>query len=723
MSFPFFKQLDYTDCGPTCLKIIIKYYGKDINTELLRALSYKRKTGVTLLGLSDAADKLGFRSQGHRLSFEELYHLNLPCIAHWNGNHFVVIYKIKKDKVHIADPAIGLVICEKDEFLSSWLEEDSSSTKKGLVLSLNPTSTFNDINLESTKKLNFSSLFNYIKPYRKLVFQLFLSFIIATILGLIFPFLTQSMVDVGIGTGNKQFVVLILVAQVVLTIGQTTSTFIRNWIMLYFGSRVSLTLVTDFLIKLMKLPIPFFATKLVGDISQRIMDNGRIQGFLTGTLINVIFSILSFLIYSSILAYYYWQILVMFYIGSLLYFLWITLFFKYRKKIDNEMFALRSANQSSIYELITAMPDIKINNAEKLKRWDWERIQAKLFNLQINSMKVNQIQSGGSIFINQIKNISIAYLTTLAVIDGKLTFGMMMSIQYILGQINGPISEFIGFSQSTQDAKISLERLDEVYSLANEDELREVDDMDLSKIDKISIHNLDFHYEGPRSPKILDDINLIIPRNKTTAIVGASGSGKSSLLNLLMGNIRPTKGSIYLGNANLDNCNLALWRENFGAVTPNSHIFSDTIVRNITMTDETPDHERLELAVKTANIEEYIDSLPKKYKTEIGAGGVGFSNGQQQRLLIARAIYKDPKFLFLDEATNSLDANNEKKIMENLQFYLKEKTLVAVAHRLSTIRSADQIIVLHQGKIVEIGTHDVLYRNKSHYFELIKNQV
>lgn len=723
MAFPSFQQLDYTDCGPTCLKIIMKYYGKEVNTERLRELTYKRKTGVSLLGLSDAADKLGFRSCGHHLSYDELQHITLPCIAHWNGDHFVVIYKIKNNEVHISDPARGLIKYQKDEFLSFWSQALENSDRLGYVLSLIPTGGFDDLNFGQPRKLNFSFLFGYIKPYRKLIFQLFLSFIITTILSLIFPFLTQSMVDVGIGTGNKRFVILILVAQIFLTIGQTASNFIRGWIMLYFGSRVSLTLVTDFLIKLMKLQIPFFTKRLIGDITQRITDNVRIQRFLTGSLVNMIFGILNFLVYSSILAYYFWQILLAFYLGSLVYFLWIVLFFSYRKKTDNAMFDLQAANQSSLYELVTAMPDIKLNNAEKPKRWDWERIQARLFNLQITSMKINQLQSGGSVFINQIKNIFISYLTVMAVIDGQLTLGMMMSIQYILGQLNGPVNEFIGFSQSTQDAKISLERLDEVYSLDDENESRELYNIGLDRMSEITLHRLDFHYEGPRSPKILDDINLTIPMNKTTAIVGASGSGKSSLLKLLMGSIIPTSGTIYLGRTDLAQCDLTTWRENFGAVTPESYLFSDTIVGNITMTDGAPDYEKLELAVKISNLEDYIDSQPKKYHTKIGSGGVGLSNGQKQRLLIARAVYRDPKFLFLDEATSALDANNEKKIIENLEFHFKKRTVVTVAHRLSTIKSADQIVVLHQGRIVEIGTHMELYTNKKHYYELVKNQV
>jgi ATP-binding cassette subfamily B protein len=679
--------------------------------------------GVSLLAISDAAEKICFRTQGCKITFNQLKKIELPCILHWNDDHFVVLYKIKKDVVYISDPAIGLITYSKSEFQSRWERYVIHDNSMGAALLLAPTPNFYDQEPEKEKKLSLFFLVNYIKPYKRLIFQLFLSLLAGTILSLIFPFLTQSLVDIGINTRNHDFVVLILVSQIVLTISQTAAGFLRSWIMLYFSARIGISLVSDFLIKLMRLPIKFFDSRLVGDISQRIADNSRIQSFLTGNLITFSFGLLNFVIYSVILAYYYWKILVIFYVGSFIYFGWIVLFLKRRKKLDYKSFTERSSNQNSVYQLLTGMQEIKLNNCEKQKRWEWERIQANLFKLQIKALTLSQTQSVGSFLINQIKNIMISYITAKAVIDGNLTLGMMMSIQYMLGQLNGPINDFISFTQSSQDANISLERLGEVYNKPDEDDNSEQKIFSLPVNKDIELADLTFYYEGPRSPVILNKLTLIIPENKVTAIVGASGSGKSTLMKILLGFYDQFEGKATIGGFDLNQYNLDMWRSRCGTVSQDGFIFSDTIANNIALGEDTPDIEKLAYAVKMANIEEFITGLPHKYNTKIGPEGVGVSQGQKQRILLARAVYKDPDYLFLDEATNALDANNEKVIIENLNDFFVGKTVVIIAHRLSTIKSADKIVVLDKGKIVETGDHDELYRLKGNYYNLVKNQL
>lgn len=723
-NFPNYIQPDATDCGPTSLRIVIKYYGKNISLPLLREFTYKARAGVSLLSLSDAAEKLGFRTRGVKLNFAKLEEINLPCIIHWNQNHFVVIYKIKNDIIYISDPAIGLIKYTLKEFLKSWASTQSEEEPVGFALLLEPSPDFYKNEDDSAiKRTGFRFLVVYFKPYRKLIIQLLFGFLTGSLLSLIFPFLTQAIVDVGITTNNLSFIVLVLIAQLVLTLSQTAVGFIRSWIMLHVSTRISISLISDFLIKLMKLPINFFDTKMIGDIRQRIDDNGRIQSFLTGSLISMSFGIFIFIVYSVVLAVYDWSILLIFYFGSILYVLWILLFLKKRKEIDYKRFSVASANQSNVYQLITGMQEIKLNGCVKQKRWEWEDIQARIFSVSIQGLNLSQNQQAGSILINQAKNIVISFIAAKAVVEGNLTLGMMMAVQYIIGQLNGPIQEFIGFIQTAQDAKISLERLGEIYEKEDEEKDDQVRIHEIPPCKDITFDNVVFHYEGPRSPVILDRINLIIPENKITAIVGTSGSGKTTLIKLLLGFYDPSEGKIKIGNIEFKQFSIETWRRNCGTVMQDGYIFSDTIAKNIAVGDETPDKNKLYHAVDVANIREYIEALPLRYDTKIGQEGTGLSQGQKQRLLIARAIYKNPQFLFFDEATNALDTNNEKIIMTNLNEFFKGKTVVIVAHRLSTVKNADQIVVLEKGQIAEIGTHHELVDKKGMYYTLVKNQL
>ncbi len=729
MSFPFYKQLDAMDCGPSCLRMIAKYYGKTYSLQTLRDKSYITREGVSMLGISDAAETVGFRSMGVRISFEQLMNeAPLPCIAHWKQNHFIVVYKISKKRngdviVHVSDPARGLIKFTKEEFMKGWANTKEGGEEKGLCLLLETTPDFYTAEDEKLNKSGFKFLFSYLRPFKKIIIQLFLGLLIGSLLQLIFPFLTQSIVDKGINTQDLNFVTLIIIAQLVLIFSRTIVEFIRSWILLHVGTRVNISLISDFLIKLMKLPVAFFDTKMIGDLIQRIGDHKRIESFLTSSTLNILFSFITLVIFGIVLLIYNVNVFIIFLIGSTLYTLWVYMFMKKRRELDNRRFAQLSDNQSNVIQLITGMQEIKLNNCEKQKRWEWEIIQAKLFKVNMASLSLNQYQQAGGVFINEVKNVIITFIVAKAVINGNMTLGMMLAVQYIIGQLNSPINQMISFLQSTQDAKISLERLGEIHSKENEEseEHPKVDILPENK--EIDVDKVFFQYEGPHSPFVLDNVNLNIPEKKVTAIVGTSGSGKTTLIKLLLGFYNPTKGKITLGDLYLDNVSNHVWRDKCGVVMQDGFIFSDSITNNIAVSSEIPDKKKILNAVKVANIQEFIESLPLGYNTKIGQNGVGLSQGQKQRILIARAVYKNPEFLFFDEATNALDANNERVIMENLEQFFKGRTVVVVAHRLSTVKNADQIVVLEKGKIVEKGTHAELSKMKGAYFELVKNQL
>ena len=650
--------------------------------------------------------------------------------------HYVVVYKVKLKKrktssdnklpegiVYVADPAHGLIQFTVQEFCNNWISTKQDNEEKGIALLFEPTPTFYEQEGEKHDRTKFSLIFCYLKPYHKYIIQLFLGLFIGSLLQLIFPFLTQSIVDYGISNQNLAFVTLILIAQLVLFTSQTIVEFIRSWIILHITARINISMISDFLIKLMKLPIRFFDSKMIGDIMQRINDNSRVRSFLTSSSINTLFSFFNFIIFSIVLGIYNLKILTIFLVASVLYILWIVIFLKRRKEIDYKYFAQASAEQSNLYQLITGMQEIKLNNCERKKRWEWENIQVKLFKINIKGLALIQYQEAGAFFIDQIKNIIISFFAAQAVITGDMTLGMMMAVQYIIGQLNAPISQLIGFVQAAQDAKISLERLGEIHNKEDEEDPNENKITLLSQKKDISVKNLTFQYDGMHSATVLNDINLEIPNGKITAIVGMSGSGKTTLVKLMLGFYPPVNGEIKIGEYNLQNINTHIWREHCGAVMQDGYIFSDTIARNIAVSDEIIDTNRLLHATKVANIQEMIEGLPLGFNTKIGQEGQNISQGQRQRILIARSVYKNPEYIFFDEATNALDANNEKVIMENLNEFFEGKTVVVVAHRLSTVKNADNIVVLEKGKIVEQGTHNELTKLRGVYYELVKNQL
>ncbi len=732
MSFPYYKQLETMDCGATCLRIIAKFYGKTFSAKYLREKCYVTKEGVSLLGICDAAEEIGFRTNGVKITWEQLCdEVALPCIIHWNQRHFVVVYEIKKNraretyKIYISDPAHGLLKYDKETFLKSWLSIKSGKDERlGIALFLEPTPKFFNVNENFDNKLNFKFLFNYLLQYKKYIFQLFLGLLTGSIINLIFPFLTQSIVDTGIGNSDINFVVAIFIAQVMLTIGQTVNNLVRSWLMLHMSARISISLISDFISKLMRLPIAYFDRKMIGDITQRIGDYNRIQSFLTGSIISIIMAIITFIVYSCVMSSYNLVIVGIFLLSTSIYITWIILFMKRRRALDYMRFQESAINQSNIYQIITDMQEIKLNNFERQKRWSWERIQARLFKISIKSLILGQTQEIGGFFIDQTKNISISFLSVSAVIQGDLTLGKMMALQYIIGQLNAPISQFIGFVQSTQDAKISLERLNEIHTMDDEEPDDEIKIKDIPKSSDIVFKNVIFQYDGPHSEKVLNNISLTIPAGKTTAIVGASGSGKTTILKLLLKFYLPVKGDIFLGDTSLSKISDSYWRQHCGVVMQEGRIFSDTILSNIVMSDEeNHDIKQIRKAVDVANINEFIETLPLGYDTKIGENGHGLSTGQKQRMLIARAVYKNADYIFFDEATNSLDTTNERIIMEKLRDYFKNKTVLIVAHRLSTVKNADKIVVLKQGKIAEEGSHHDLIGRKGDYYKLIQDQL
>ena len=711
------------DCGPSCIRMIAAFYGKSYSLQKLRQLAHITREGVSLLGLSEAAEAIGFRTIGARITFEQLIEAPKPCVVHWDQEHFVVVYKFRKGKVQVADPAFGLVEYSETEFKKHWLATVRQGELKGICLMFDPTPKFFELEGETINRGNFSFLLKYLKPHRKLVTQLILGFIVGSLIQLIFPFLTQSIVDVGINTQDINFIYLILAAQMMLFLSRMTVDFIRSWILLHISTRLNISIISDFLIKLMKLPIGFFDTKMIGDLLQRIGDHRRIERFLTSQSLNVIFSVFNIVIFSIVLVMYNLSIFLIFLFGSALYIAWVFLFLKKRRELDFRQFTQLADNQSKLIQLINGMQEIKLNNYERQKRWEWERIQARLFKVNIRSLSLQQYQQAGSVFINETKNIFITILAATAVVNGHMTLGMMLAVQYIIGQMNSPLDQMVEFMQVSQDAKISLERLSEIHTQKDEEQDQAGKLSSLPLKADVTISDLVFQYEGPHSPKVLNNINLIIPQGKVTAVVGTSGSGKTTLVKLLLGFYPPVSGSIKVGEADLSLYKQHWWRSKCGAVMQDGFIFSDTIANNIALADDEINKDMLAYAVRMANIQEFIESLPLNYNTKVGPEGVGLSQGQKQRILIARAIYKNPEFIFFDEATNALDANNEKVIQENLNEFFSGKTVVVVAHRLSTVKNAHQIVVLEKGEIVEIGNHEELTAKQGAYYNLVKNQL
>ena len=721
--FPWEYQMDAKDCGPACIKMIAKYYGKYYSLQYLRDLCGITREGVSFLDISYAAEKIGLRTVAVKATMENLTNrIPLPCIIHWDQQHFIVVYKTKKGKIYVSDPAKGLLSYPEEDFKDRWYKEGEEF---GMLMVLEPMANFKQI--EAHERIerfkSFENLLNYFTPYKKAFGILFAIMLIATGLQAVLPFISKSVIDIGIYTQDISFIYMMLIGNIVLLLSITLSNVLRDWVLLHVSTRVNISLISDYLIKLMKLPVTFFENKLVGDILQRAGDHERIRSFVMNNSLGMFFSIITFVVFGIILLIYNPMIFFIFIAGSGIYVAWIFTFLSIRKKLDWEYFELNAKNQSYWVETIENVQEIKINNYEDLKRWKWEAIQARIYRLNLKVLKINNAQSLGAQFINSMMNIAVTFYCAIAVINGDITFGVMISTQFIIGMLNGPVAQLVSFIQSAQYAKISFMRINEIHQLKDEDDSSPVVSNSLSlPVDKsLYLKNVSFQYSR-NAPLVLKNITLQIPKGKVTAIVGDSGCGKSTLLKLLLRLYMPSYGEICMGDMNVNNISLRDWRAKCGCVMQDGKLFNDTIQNNIVLDDANIDYEALQKDGEGANISHEIEAMPQGYQTMIGEMGRGLSGGQRQRVLIARALYKDPDYLFLDEATNALDTINEQKIVRALNNVFKNRTVIVVAHRLSTIRRADQIIVLKAGVIIEIGNHQSLMANKQYYYNLIQSQ-
>jgi ATP-binding cassette, subfamily B, bacterial len=707
------------DCGPTCIRMVANYYGKNISAAFVNRNASVTREGVSILGLSQAGEAVGFETLPVRLNLESLNDVPLPCILHWNSRHFVVLHKIRRNRFYIADPTVGSLKYKKAEFEKCWLREGTT----GAALLLEPKVNFKDIARNETELVSIKSVLGYLRPHKLLISQLFLGLLIASGVQLLFPFFTQSIIDVGINGKDVQFIYLVLAGQIFLFAGRTIAEFIRGWILIHLSTKVNISVVSDFLGKLFKLPIAFFARKTIGDLLRRIDDHNRIEKFLSSSSISAIFSLLNLVVFGVVLVRYHRPVFFVFLILSCAYVGYTFLFLSYRRKLDYKRFQHLSFNQGNLIQIIEGIQDIKINECEQLKKKEWEDTQRELFAVNVSSIKIQQYQDAGALFINELKNIIITVMTALAVIHGEMTIGMMLAVQYIIGQLNAPVTNLITFIREYQDAMLGLERINEIHKLQNEEEHPTTDPPGRRRFNQILIKGMSFKYETAGASETLRDISVAIPFGKTTAIVGASGSGKTTLLKILVKFYAPTKGSISVDDTDFESLTATEWRRRCGVVMQDGYLFSDTIARNIALATPDIDRERLLHAARVANIDKFVTTLPAGFDTTIGFNGLGLSQGQKQRILIARAVYKDPDILFFDEATSSLDASNETEIMRNLEEYLKGKTVIVIAHRLSTVAKADQILVMDNGSVVECGTHDELISKEGVYFKLVKNQL
>lgn len=723
--FPLYRQHDIMQCGVACLAMICKYYGKAYSQDALSKICNPTMEGMSMYGVRAAAVSLGLQATCVKVSCSNLSEEILPCILHWNQNHFVVLYKIKNGKVfYIADPAKGLCTYSLVEFKKHWISIHSQTEGEGIAMLFQPTKDFYRQQAETSReRRSFRFLLDYLKRYHRYFGQIIIGLFMGCLLQLIFPFLTQAIVDIGIKQQNLSFIYLILIGQLMLTVSRTAIDFIRRWLLLHISMRINISLESDFFIKLLKLPMSFFDTKLIGDLMQRMNDHSRVEKFLTNHLLNIMFSLFSFVVFGCVLFYYNLSIFGVFLIASMIYGGWTAFFLQRRKKLDYELFEKQAENNNKTYQLITTMQEIKLQDCEQRRRWEWEDVQADLFDIQSKMLKMQQAQQAGSIFINEIKNVFITFLAATSVIHGNMTLGMMLAVQYVIGQLNSPVEQLMNFIYTLQEVKISLERINDIHGREDEDNgKREVADLNKMQND-IILENVEFKYD-PHNPKnTINQITMTIPHGKVTAIVGASGSGKTTLVKLMLGYYPVMKGTICIGSTNINNVNLKSWRKKCGVVMQDGVIFSESISRNIAVDDNNIDKERLLKAAVIANIKDYIMGLPLSFNTKIGGDGINLSEGQKQRILIARAVYKNPRYIFLDEATNSLDAENERVIVDNLNCFYKGRTVVVIAHRLSTVKKADQIIVLENGRIAETGNHTNLIERKGAYYNLVKNQL
>jgi ATP-binding cassette subfamily B protein len=722
--FPAYRQHDAMDCGPTCLRMVAKHYGRGISLPFLREKACIDRQGVSMMGIARAAEAIGLRSMAAKVTLDVLLtKAPLPCVLHWNQNHFVVLHGRSGGRYLVADPARGQVRLTEDEIRSHWVSLEVGGKEAGLVLLLEPTPAFfAQREGEDVPASGFGRVLGYLRGYSSVLWQVLLGLILTSLLQLVFPFLAQAVVDHGITNQNLTFINAVLIAQFALVLSRTAVEFIRGRILFHVGSRVYLSLLSDFLSKMMRLPVSFFDTRMVGDILQRVNDHTRVQHFITSASLSALYSMVSLVVFTGVLAYYSLTIAAVFLVGTAVYVGYVFGFLRRRRELDYRRFSEMAAGQNALMEIVDGMPEIKLANAEQQRRWRWETVQARLFRVNLRELALEQTQQGGGALINEMKNLTVTFVAAHSVVQGDLTLGMLLAVQFIVGALNAPVAQLIGFVQSAQDAKISLDRVGEVHSREDE-EAPDEKLQALPPVRTISLQGVSFSYGGPQGTQVLEGLDLEVPEGKVTAVVGPSGSGKTTLLKLLVKFHEPGAGRILVGSAGLGMLSSRLWRSRCGVVMQDGHLFSDTIAGNITVGFDSVDQARLLEAARIARVDEFAEALPLGYNTRIGRDGIGLSAGQKQRVLIARALYKDPEYLFFDEATSALDATNERAIMERLEEVFRGRTVVVIAHRLSTVRHADQIVVLERGRVVERGGHEELTQARGRYFELVRNQL
>ncbi len=723
MTYPFVRQYDAMDCGPACISMIAQWHGKRISLETIRKRAWITREGVSFLGLKSAAGTMGFTAAGVRLPFSRLAaEAPLPCIVHWQQNHFIVVNRITDSKVWVSDPAIGRIRMTRDEFMKGWASGESEGEPSGMAMLLEPGPGFEKLENDPPPEGGFEFLLPYLKPYRKQILILIAGLIAGSVIQLLFPFLTQAIIDRGIADSDIRFIYLILAGQMALIMGRMAVEFSRGWLLLHLGTKLNIRIVSEFLARLMDLPIAYFDTKLNGDILQRIDDNTRIENYLTSSSLAILFSLFNFVVFGVVLAIYSLPVLLVYMAGTALYIFYVTLFMPSRERLDNIRFMQMAEAGNKMINIVNGMQEIKLAGNEAANRHEWETHQKDIYRTRIKGLRILQFQTAGGTLIHESANILITVISATLVINGSMTLGMMLAVQFIAGQLNGPVSQIVNFMRATQDARISLERLAEVHAMETERQQNEGTVVMPGEVN-ISIKNLSFRYEGPGSPWVIKDLNLVIPAGKITAVVGESGSGKTTLLKLLMGFYKPTDGTIMISDHKLEEISIDSLRSSTGVVMQEGYIFPDTILGNIAPGTDQPDMERVAMAVRVARLEPLIQTLPAGLKTRVGQGGHGLSQGQKQRILIARGVYKQPSLLLLDEATSSLDASNERMIVENLAGFYAGRTVVIVAHRLSTVRHADMIVVLDRGTVSESGTHEELTARRGIYYKLIRDQL
>ncbi|MCF6407050.1 peptidase domain-containing ABC transporter [Chitinophaga filiformis] len=722
--FPRYKQSDAMDCGPTCLKMVAAHYGRQFPLQYLRELSKSTRQGVTVADLVAAGESLGFKTFPAELPFTVLSEkAPLPCILHWEKQHFVVLHSITATHAYVADPAVGRTITyTKEQFLKAWRKEEESTS--GRALFLEPTAGFYAQESIAEPVVSLKTLYPYLRAHKKELIPVFATLILAAGCSLVIPMLTRAIADSGIRTHDIPLLLLICAGQLMLFLGRMVMDFIRARLLYKLGTGISIQMLRSFLLKLMQLPLPFFDNRHAGDNMQRIADNQRVEDFLTSVFVTFVMAAITTLVLGCVLLYYHLLIFLLFVTGAIASIIWANSFQEKRKMLDQQKFKALAANQQILLEIFGAMQEIKLTGSEEIKSTQWQQLQERSFGLKLETLRMDQFMQGIGLFINEIKNVIITSLAAILVIKGELSLGTMLAVTYICGQLNTPVLQLADFIRSSQNTLFSLQRMAEVQHEPNEDEQNTTVLPALTGNGQdIRLNNIQFRYGHQHSSVVLDDIHLTIPAGKITAIVGMSGSGKTTLLKLLLKFYAPVKGEIRIGEQALASINAKAWRRQCGVVMQDGYIFMDTIANNIYCGNSDRNTERLHTACKMANIHDFFTSMPFGYDTVVGKDGYGLSEGQKQRLLIARMIYRDPAYIFLDEATNSLDAHNERAIINSLEHFFPGKTVVIVAHRLSTVKHAHQIVVMDQGKIAEYGSHQELIAARGAYYQLIKNQL